>query len=271
MKSEERHRLEQNVLADWLGQWIVRIKPYLVTLLIAAVALAAVAGLTMWWMTNSARGSAEAWDRLYAALEEGNASKLEAMNEDFKGTNVGQWGAVLGADLRLNNGSRLLADKKPEAFGELDRAVKGYTSVLERARDGEIRARAYFGRAGAYEALAGTPGRQTDRDNALADYEKLLETDPDGAFAKTAQERIALLKAPATAEFLARFVDYKPQPTPSVTGGAKVGVKPSTEIGEGPAAKTEPAKPEAKVEVPFTPLKVEVKPEAKPETKPAAK
>ncbi|MCR4413986.1 MAG: hypothetical protein NUV77_16340, partial [Thermoguttaceae bacterium] len=122
MKSEERHRLEQNALADWLGQVIVSIKPYWSTILVVAVALALVLAVTSWWRRSSAQGNEAAWEKFYTALRNatnsGDPRPLKQLADSQTGTAVGHWAAVAAADIHLVRGSREVFTQRSEAIDE---------------------------------------------------------------------------------------------------------------------------------------------------------
>ena len=135
MKSQERHRLEKNILADWIAQTIQQIKPYLTPILVVALVVVLVFGSYTFWRQNSAHGSGVAWGKLYATItEQGvNEAAAEAVAEEYRGTNVAHWATLLACDERLDHGCQLLftADRS-SAINDLQRAVDGCTMVLRR-------------------------------------------------------------------------------------------------------------------------------------------
>jgi tetratricopeptide (TPR) repeat protein len=269
MKSEERHRLEQNALADWLGQVILSIKPYGSTILVVAVALTLVLAVTSWWRRSSAQGNEAAWEKFYTALRNatnsGDPRPLKQVADGQMGTAVGHWAAVAAADIHLVRGTREVFTRRSDAIDELKRAVEAYSTVLDESRDQRLRARAYFGRARAHEAMAGAGDVRGNLEKAIADYEQVRKTEADGAYAKLAAERLKQLQSPETRLFYEKLAAYQPPP-PKVeaSGGA---AKPSTKdlpdepppgkfsesVLNATEVKAKPAQPEAKKVAPSTP------------------
>ena len=105
MRSERRHELQHNELADWLfkaGQWI---KPYQNTIFAAVVALVVVIGGYTLWSRNAATKAAEAWTDLANGMQSPNPDDaLTRVLEDNFNTNVGYMAAVLLGDERLSHG-----------------------------------------------------------------------------------------------------------------------------------------------------------------------
>jgi tetratricopeptide (TPR) repeat protein len=233
MKSEERHRLEKNALADWLGQVIVGVKPYLATLLVGALALGGVAALTSWWMRSSAQGSEAAWNRFYSALASGKASDMEQVIDDFPKTEVAHWATLVASDGRLGRGSSMLFENRSEAVQELRKATDGYTAVLEEARDARLRERAYFGRGRTYESLAGTRQGAGELEKATADYEEVIKLAPKGVFAQIATERLKAIQSPDVKRFYDKFAAYEPRSALADEPGTP-GKRPSQDLPDSP-------------------------------------
>lgn len=270
MKSEKRHQLEQNDLADWIGQAVLTIKPYVGMILVLALAAMAIFVCTSWWWRHSAAGDAAAWDKLFVAMNDGSPSKIEQVVDDYQGTRVSDWGTVILADQRLASGCEQLQTNRTVAIQELTSAVAGYDKVLERAREPQLRERALYGRGRANEALAGTRQGSGNLDKAIADYEQAAKVAREGVFGKLAARRIEELRLPETQKFYQQFAQYEPKSMVDQPGtpGKRPDFDPSkledddftkllnqtdvksksgkTAEGKTEAKKTEPAKTEAK-------------------------
>ena len=71
MKSERRHELQHNELADWLAKTAEAIRPHQNAILAGLVTvLIVVLGYTWWSRTSDAR-TTEAWDQVSAVIESG--------------------------------------------------------------------------------------------------------------------------------------------------------------------------------------------------------
>ena len=83
MKSERRHELQHNELADWLAKSAEAIKPYQNMIFAAVVVvLVGVVGYTVWSRMSAAQ-TTQAWDELSTAIESGNVAKLAKVIEDY--------------------------------------------------------------------------------------------------------------------------------------------------------------------------------------------
>src|SRR5262245_54330429 len=123
MKSEKRHELETNYLANWMGQVYKRSESYhktnfsvLVEVILELAVLAVARRFT-------GRGSDAAWDRFYAATAAGNHVELERLAEEYPGTTVAHWALAVSADVRLANATMQVFSDKPSAGGELQKAI----------------------------------------------------------------------------------------------------------------------------------------------------
>ncbi len=131
MKSERRHELQHNVLADWLANTAETLKPY--QNLILAVATVAVIGVAVytWWSREAASRTAQSWDELSAALESGKPEDLAKVIENHPGTIIADMAALVSADAHLAQGCNALFVNKAEAQNELNKAIESYTLVRQ--------------------------------------------------------------------------------------------------------------------------------------------
>jgi predicted negative regulator of RcsB-dependent stress response len=212
MKSEERHRLQQNQLADWIGKTITSIKPYQNSILI--VVLLVVVGMAAYtvWSRVSATENTQAWDELNAAMESGNIAKLAKVREDRPNTHVAHVAAVVEADYSLAEGCNSLFVSKAVANQKLAKAVELYRTVLDQSRNSSLLQRATFGLARAREAKG-------ELERAMELYQEVSTKWPDGAFAVAAARRLDDLKRPATKRLYDRFAKFDPKPAYSSESG----------------------------------------------------
>ncbi len=210
MKSERRHELEKNELADWLTGVLKQIKPY--QNLIAGTLIFALVVLLVytWSVRHSAARTAQGWTEFNEAFALGTSgANFEEIVEQYPNSDLGNWAAVLAGDAYLTSGSQALFVNKADAFRDLNRAADHYTNVLEKSRQSMIRQRATFGLARALESMA---QNKKDVEAAAEQYEKVFTNWPNGAFAETAEQRFENLSRDSAAKVYERFADYEPKP-----------------------------------------------------------
>jgi len=130
MRAEERHKMHQNELSQWLAKWLPQVKSHshgmlLVVLLVLLGILASI-----WWKQQSADQTSLAWDGFYLALSSGDAAKLEAVAATNPGSDVALWARVMAGDVHLGNGCQRLFTNKTSAADALRKAVDRYVAVL---------------------------------------------------------------------------------------------------------------------------------------------
>jgi tetratricopeptide (TPR) repeat protein len=238
MKSERRHELQTNELADWLAKKIEVIKPYQ-NLILGAVLLVVVAIVVfVWWTGKSAEATAEGWDGFYATLArlrtnspdfEGVISDLNEIIKQYPDASLGRWAALIAGDLRLASGSSQLfvdtfelAREHPDpddqlarwaairagANEELREAVDYYLAVQKDSSEPMFRERATFGLARAREA-------QGELDKAIQTYQELIDKWPEGTYAEEGRHRLEDLKRPSTRQLYDRLAKFEPRKSTS--------------------------------------------------------
>lgn len=213
MKSERRHELQQNYLADYLGHWITRIEPHAKSLGLA-IAVVVIGLIGVGFYRSSQMGARS--DATLELLQNASGSDPEALGsvgQRYPGTMAGALAKLYQADALLAGGIAGLFEDRDEAQGRIEEAIKLYESVQQPGVDTLIRSRANLGLGRAHESLGQT-------DLALAAYNRLIEIGESDAIVKLAQQRIGQLKNPMTEEFLVWFgkQDFRP-PTPASPPG----------------------------------------------------
>jgi cell division septation protein DedD len=232
MKSKERHKLQHNVLADWIGMSIESAKPYQNSILV--VSLLMLLGVTAYfaWTRMSSASTTQAWTEVNAALGTADVAKLADVITGYPKTNAAYMAAKVLGDSQLAKGcSDLFVDK---AIGnpELSKAIDNYSIVLAGSRISSLREQATFGLAQAREA-------QGELEPAAELYKQITTEWHDGAFAEAAAHRLEYLQQPNTKKFFDRFRDFNPRPAISSetgAGGEKPGAGPGSLPGEPPTA-----------------------------------
>jgi hypothetical protein len=242
MKSERRHELQHNTLAEWLFKAGQGIKPYqnLVTAAIVVLILLAF-GLTIWSRTSATR-TATAWTDLTHDLESENLDGLASLAEKSPGTNVGNMAALVTADMRLSNACTQRFSNKALAMRELREASKSYSDVLKESRSPMMLERATFGLARADEA-------QGDLDSAKKHYGEVVANWPKGAYAPAAKQRLDDFARRETKMMFDSLASFDPKPSfseqpdttlmPNFSTESVPEEKPLDALTPGPATKDE--------------------------------
>ncbi len=215
MKRERRHELHDNLLAHWLAEASEKVVPY--ARAAGLITVFAVLVIAAWYVfSNRSHAAREAaWGTLYQAMQKGTASDLEAVAEQYGGTEAALWAQVAAADIHLEIGCAQMFSNKADAVQELQKAIDGYVAVRDKVRRPELKERLLWGLARAYEALAGSRQGQGELDRAIQLYRELAESFPEGRFATLAQRRAAELSRQDVQGFYDFFASYEPSPTTS--------------------------------------------------------
>ncbi len=208
MKSERRHELEHNQLADWLTQSIERLRPHARTIAWTAIGLLVVVLAVLSWSRWSASVAKATWREFYAALDD--SEKLAAFAEKHSNDEAGQMAALILADRLASSAGFELFTNKTLAQDDNRKAMEWYAKVLSNPRKQIIEQRATLGLAQAKE-IAG------DLSEATKLYEQVRQRWPNSIFALQAQDRLRDLGKQSTKAMYDRLATYDPRPalTPS--------------------------------------------------------
>lgn len=211
MKSEERHHLHENDLAQTLEGWMRRIEPYSNQILIGVLVIAVVAVGGILWMRTSDSASEAAWTQFVKAQA---ADDYLTVADDHPGTAVAMWAKLRAGEEYLNQGLQVATTDKKTMEERLANAQQEFQEILQNSGAPEIvRERALFGLAVSRESLSGG-----ETQKAVEAYDELVRTYPNSRYARLAKERIEALKSEAAREFYAWFQkaprnpEERPQP-----------------------------------------------------------
>ncbi|MCG8587192.1 MAG: tetratricopeptide repeat protein [Pirellulales bacterium] len=223
MKTERRHELQTNTLADYLGKWIVAVKPYANVIIIAVLAVLVV--MVSWQVlaSRSQAGRGKAWGEFEVARRQlmlaanaagtGEESKDDpALNsaitavglviQDHADKPVAHWAQfVLGSHYQTQ-GTRQLFYNRDDARATLKKAADYFRDATE-TDEIDLKQRAYFGLGQALEC-------QGELDKAIEAYDALADGWPEGPYAASAKEFSERLKKPATREFYTTYEAQSP-------------------------------------------------------------
>lgn len=248
MKSERRHELQHNALADWLFDTYETIRPYGSTIVGVIAVIVLVFAAWLWWTKQSALDRGASWNDLFMAQMSGNPAGLSDVADKYSGTPAGEWASVVAGDMYLSSGCEQLFTNKSAGSNDLNKAVDSYQKALKQSENSAVREQATYGLARAYEALSGA--RQSDLGKAVETYQKLIKDWPKGIYAKAAQQRLNDLNSPAIKQFYDKFAQYDPKPAFTDEAGKRLPFDPNSLPNPGsltlPTAspKSEPAKSE---------------------------
>jgi hypothetical protein len=206
MKTERRHQLEHNQLADALGEQLGQVRPYFKTILAVVIAAAAVVVAVAVISSRRSAAMERAWTDFYAATATSDAEKIEAFADKHPGTHAALWALLNAGELRMQQGSSAMFTDRKQAEAELDRAKRDLETVVKGAGNNEgLRRRAQLGLASTFEA-------QNLPEDAEPIYEALVKAEPEGPFGKLAAQRLEQLRRLSSEKWYAWFDKQRPTP-----------------------------------------------------------
>jgi tetratricopeptide (TPR) repeat protein len=218
MKSERRHELEHNELADWLNKTFLAVKPYQ-NLIFGVVILLLAAFLVYSWLhSQSTSQAAASWGLLYKAIDTGDEGKLNEVMDKNPKSAAAQVSALWLADNYLRTGCDQLFVNKDKAELALDKAIQLYQKTLAQSGSPQVSEQATFGLARAYES----EGKLTE---ATKSYEDMLKNWPKGAFVSEANDALARLGKQSTKAWYDRFARFDPKPAAAQSSTPSKGAK----------------------------------------------
>ncbi len=224
MKTERRHELQTNALADWLGDQVERLRPYTRLAVGLLIAILVAIGLYGFMSTQSASRTEQGWQRYFTAMDalrqKGDATDLTQIAEsaEFARTPPGYWAQLSLGDFHLSEGINQLFSDRAAASNSLRAAVDNYSRVTDQRQQPLLAERAILGAARAYESL-------NELEKARVAYEALAAKGT-GPFATEAQQRLRDLEQEPTKRFYDWFFAATP-PRQGLGGPGVPGVRPN--------------------------------------------
>jgi hypothetical protein len=231
MKSERRHELQTNELADWLTHALDRHRSRLSMFGWTASAVVVAIVVVVVVMSRQGGSQARAWEELQAigTLEPSLvSSRLKQISETYPNTEVALWAQLDMADVLCTEAKQKLASDRDIAVLRLREAQQAYLAVLNNARAlPDMIRRAALPEAMCWELLG-------DRDQAITAYKRAAEryASSHPEVAKEAASRASDLEQPEAADFYKWLAEYKPPVTTPLA-------PPSPELGFPPASNGE--------------------------------
>ena len=242
--NKKKRELQQNELADALGQRIEKLKPHMPrilmiggTILLAVVAVA-------WWISSRQMLQETRWREYFFSANQanffGDVRGLEKVAEMFPDTQPGQLALLSAADVNYNVGASGIIRNRQQFRDKLKSAAEQYEQVVESSAnvDPFIKRRASYALAYTYEAL----GRF---DDAADLYRQLAEQAPDAPIAELANKGLKRVTGSGASSIYVAFNQWEPadiapgsdpllpqQPNISFPTEAEINaVEPELEIG----------------------------------------
>ena len=205
MKSERRHELHHNALADWLSTTLEQLRPYQTTLL--GVVLLVLLGFlaASWWSRHAKEQRTQAWEQTLGAMRTENIAVFDDVIEHQAGTPVAEMAGVLEGDILAFEGAQKRFVDRAASQTAIDKAILCYQQVIGTGKSPMLQERAAFGLARALET-------QGKLDEALKKYQEVVEKWPQGTFAAAATQRSEDLQKPAIKKFYDDFAAFTPKP-----------------------------------------------------------
>ncbi|MEM8679998.1 MAG: hypothetical protein AAGF97_11645, partial [Planctomycetota bacterium] len=216
MKTEERHQLQKNELADWLGEHAASIQPYLKTLIgVAILVLVGFLALNVMRGQNEGRNEA-AWSGFFDAQVTNDPDAAKEVARRFPNTQAAAWAWQWAGDFELAESSSLAFTDRAEYREGLEASQEAYEAALNANPPTLIEQRARLGLAQVYEGL-------DELEKAQETYQQIVTRWPATAASQKASERIAFLEYPETKQFSRWFAQQKPsqqvpQPPSGISG-----------------------------------------------------
>jgi hypothetical protein len=221
MKTERRHELQQNALADVLTEWIEAVKPYSTAILGGIIAVLVLIGVAAYLSQQAAQQQEVAWDDVFVNPEpSGTATpedqqrlrrdRLLGVADEYGDSPAGLYARLTAAESLLTGGIDHLFEDKAKGTDELREAIKHFTQVLEVADEPLFVHKATLGLARAHESLNELP-------KAREYYQKLI--DQKGVFSHLAEARLKDLDRTSTKDFYDWFAQQQPVPRANTLPG----------------------------------------------------
>ncbi|MCA9131828.1 MAG: tetratricopeptide repeat protein [Planctomycetales bacterium] len=237
MKSERRHQLEKNELADRLAWGIESARSYL-PIVLGGVALLALGSIGWGLYSSSARKKASAaWTEFYFQLIGSDADTYLDIADDYPRSAAAGWAQQIAGDLYLQRGVEALYRNKGEGKELLAQAIEAYEQADKTAHTPDLRSKALLGLAQAHESLG-------EIDKAIGYYQQLAKTAPQAAVINEANERLAFLSSDSGKDFYGWFTKLDPKPDAPIDmpsnlmppGSPDIQFGPTTDLGNLGAA-----------------------------------
>ncbi len=206
MKSERRHELKENDLAESVEQLSERLRPYVTPILSVAIGALVLVLISLFVSSRWEATRSESWDTCLAALVTGDPEGFREVILRYPGTPAAQWAELILADRNLSEATDLLFAKMDPANDvareRLQTAATAYADVLSQRPPDMVAERATMGLAKARESLG-------ELDQARRGYEAVANEYPSSPMANLATEHADDLAQDKTKAFYNWFAEQR--------------------------------------------------------------
>lgn len=206
MKSERRHELQQNWLADRVARFAQDAKPYAKAVGGAILAVLVLVGTYIYLNKRAEAEQANAWERTWHALYSDSKDRqfeLRSIAESAPHSPAGLWAQLYLADQELVSGVNSLFTEKSAGLNDIRSALDGYQAVQAAATDPFLQQRALYGIGRAQESL-------NQLDKARAAFEQIMKNYGDGPYAVRAKRELDVLNRDQAKSFYDWFASVQP-------------------------------------------------------------
>ncbi|MBC8875210.1 MAG: hypothetical protein H8E44_37790 [Planctomycetes bacterium] len=229
MKTQRRHELQTNELADYLGKYLQQIQPYSrhITIGLGLVVVAIIAGVYYSNMRAARQGAG--WSDYLAAFGSEDSDALEEVAKLHGGTTAALWSLQSAGDIKLAMGTRQIFTDRDEAEESLKDAEEHFLAVEKDATGHpQLVQRAKYGLAQVNESLCKI-------DKARTYYDEVAKLAPDSALGKSAKRRHDRLANKSVEGWYAWFERQESSMPPMPPGGPMGGPDVSDDLDMLPA------------------------------------
>ena len=216
MKSDRRHELQTNVLADWLGEHLESLRPHAMPITLVAIAIVVLGLGSIWYFGSEDQTAAEAWKTYFGAFNQREPGKvLEQLADEKTSATAALWARQSIGDMNLAEGARLLFSDRTEAQKLLLKAEAAFRQVEASATEPMLKSRARLGLGKVNEAMC-------KPQEAEKYYAQVAESDKHSAIGMLAAKDAKRMKDQREVALLAWFDKQqpkKPAPLPGAGGG----------------------------------------------------
>ncbi len=228
MKTQRRHELQTNELADHIGNYMQAIRPYQNIILFGTVAVVAVVVAALWLNRQNQAKASLSWGDYFSALDAQRPEALEDVAKFHNGSTAAFWAQQSAGDMQLAAGSRQIYQDRKESEKSLKDAEKSLKAVESGAgNQPELVRRARFGLGRVYEAMC-------DVENAKDYYKKVAEDAPESVLGKLAEQRFKRLSEESVERWYAWFERQEPVLPGGMDAASGPGMDPLGDLGDLP-------------------------------------
>ncbi len=221
MKSERRHELEKNILADRLGGGLQAAQPVM-PMILGAIAILVVGSLGWGIYSSTAKKkSASAWTEYYFNLTGSDPGQFVDVADDFPSSSAAGWARLTAGNMYLEQGVEAIYRNRAEGEKLLNQAIEAFEDTDLASAAPQLRHKSQFGLAQAYEALG-------DLDQAAKYYEQVSSSTAYPALVADAKERLTFVSSDAGKSFYAWFDTLDPKPDAPIQLPSNLSLPPTS-------------------------------------------